>query len=425
MPNPRIKFPIFLKLILLITVFIVLINIIEGLIIRYSFDRRPGEDVPKYVNVVKNYIFNEISIPPDTLKAARFTKDLNFNIRIHYNGMIWTNDNSLPDINVFKDIRTEGKDSLVRLNGHPYFIRNFQGGYIIASPDFPRNFINTEKLIIANVIALSLLTALLYLTLRWMFGPIRKLTSGVEFIGRGNYGHKILLNRKDELGKLAEAINEMSANIKDAVHSKEKLLIDVSHELRSPLTRIKLASEFIDDSEMKSRIQDDVKELEAMISELLDTYRLDNEHGKIVKKDVDLVKLLNEVIEKYKFLNSNINFKTSLKEKVISIDEEKIKTAISNIIDNALKYSNGKTVDISLYETDRTARLSIKDHGIGIPENEIKFIFEPFYRIDKSRGRKTGGYGLGLSLVKRILDEHNAKIEVTGKPGETEFIIIF
>ncbi|MCY7360654.1 MAG: HAMP domain-containing histidine kinase [Ignavibacteria bacterium] len=285
--------------------------------------------------------------------------------------------------------------------------------------------INETNIVIYAILIITLLAALLYFSLSWIFGPVKKLSDGVKLISEGNFNNNIEVNRKDELRNLADSINEMKDNISNMMKSKETLLIDVSHELRSPLTRIKLANEFIEDKNINAKIRDDVKEMELMISELLDTYRMEKGNDKLYKLNFDLINLINKAVAKFDLNSIHVN--SQFKEKIISGDERKMETAIHNIIDNAVKYSDGKPIIIEVFENSQRKDLvyvSVKDKGNGIAGEELKKIFEPFYRIDKSRDKKIEGYGLGLSLVKKILDEHNAEIKVNSKPAEgTEFLI--
>ncbi|MDQ3022563.1 MAG: HAMP domain-containing histidine kinase [Bacteroidota bacterium] len=204
-------------------------------------------------------------------------------------------------------------------------------------------------------------------------------------------------------------------------------MIDVSHELRSPLTRIKLANEFVDDEKIKNKIRDDIKEMESMITQLLGTYRMDSVHEKLNIEKADIVKLIKNVVSK--FNHASVKVESDFVKKEISLDKEKIETVLSNILDNAIKYSNDKPVEIKIYENPadkNETSVSIKDRGKGIEESETDKIFEPFYRVDKSRDKKISGYGLGLSIVKKILDRHNFDIEIRSVPAKgTEFIINF
>ncbi|MEZ4689531.1 MAG: HAMP domain-containing sensor histidine kinase [Ignavibacteria bacterium] len=219
----------------------------------------------------------------------------------------------------------------------------------------------------------------------------------------------------------------MSVNISGMLKAKETLLIDVSHELRSPLTRIKLANEFVEEEKIKKNIREDVIEMESMISGMLETYRAENTGRKPDLKKTDIVLLLKNVISKFSY--DKIHFQSKFDKRELLIDPEKIEIALRNIIDNAVKYSEGKPVEISISGNEKNKNetvIAVKDHGRGIEQEEIYKIFEPFYRVDKSRDKKISGYGLGLSIVRKILDLHKAKTEIYSKPGEgTEFRITF
>lgn len=424
----KIKFSIFFKLIVLFLIFIVLINFSLGFLIVFSLDKHPASFINKYPILLNQYVINDIGNPPDTNKARAISKELTLNLRYETSKINWTNDESVPTMEKLRqdsDFKTNEPKFLMKYEGRPYFINKIEDGYIIFSPIFPRDYINVERAVISIIILITVLAALLYFSLRWIFGPIKKLSAAVEQISEGNFSASININRKDELGNLSDSINEMKKSISNMIKAKESLLIDVSHELRSPLTRIKLANEFVENEKIKSKIRDDVKEMEAMITELLDAYKLEKVNGKFNKEPSDIIELIQSEISK--FDKNRINFKSEFEKKIINVNKEKIKIVIRNILDNGIKYSEGKPVDVSVYSDPLDRRkiyISIRDKGNGIDDEEKKKIFEPFYRIDKSRDKKIKGYGLGLSLVKKLLNEHNASIEIKSNNDDgSEFII--
>jgi len=424
----KFKFSIFLKLIVLLLVFIVLVNLSLAFIIRFSFEKDPRDLFHKPLQVFRQFVTKELGNPPDSSKAREITKEFFLNMRFDVEGLQWTNEESVPTISELQnhgEFRNDRLDLPVHFKGRPYFISKVLNGYVIFSLNLPRDYVNKEKAIIAIIITVCLLAGLLYFSLRWIFGPIKKLSDAVEQISEGNFEVNVDVKRKDELGNLADSINAMKKNIFNMIKAKESLLVDVSHELRSPLTRIKLANEFVDDEKIRSKIRDDVKEMEVMITELLETYRMENIHGKILREPTDIVKLIKETVSK--FDSHTVLFNSEVSQKEVFLDRIKIETALRNIIDNAIKYSAGSTVEVNIYSVTEVMDeicISIIDKGKGIDEKEIKNIFEPFYRIDKSRDKKIKGYGLGLSLAKKILNEHNASIEVKSKLNKgTEFII--
>lgn len=421
----KLKFSIFLKLVLLILVFIILVNLSVGFLIRFSSDKPPREFFEKPPHFLHEYVIRELGYPPDTIKAASVSKELDLSMRIDLPEMQWTNDESVPSSDQLKtedDFPFDRPDFIAHYKDRPYFVSRMDNGYIIFTRNLPKDFINRERAIIMVIIIFTLLAVILYFSLRWIFVPIKFLSEGVERISSGDFTKDIELNRSDELGNLAAAINKMKKSIAGMIKSKESLLVDVSHELRSPLTRLKLAIEFIDDIKIKNRMQDDIREMESMITELLETYKTEN--SKSGKEITDIVSLISGVISKSE--SEKIVFNTAFKEKQILVNGFRMEIALRNLLDNAIKYSDGKPVEINLFENGKgNLCISIKDKGRGIDENEIENIFEPFYRIDKSRDKKITGYGLGLSLVKKIISEHGGKIEVKSKTGEGSEFIIF
>ena len=272
-------------------------------------------------------------------------------------------------------------------------------------------------------ILLSLLTLIFigaFLSIRWIMKPVRWLGEGVREVGRGNLRHRVPVKRSDELRDLAEAFNDMTDRIRGMIHTKERLLLDVSHELRSPLTRVKVALEFLPEGKARDSIANDISAMEKMINDILDTARRHHLHSDLKLQPTDLVGLLGEILPDYQNQPPGVRLAAVPESLVVNIDPGQIQTVFKNILDNGIKYSNADSEPVSISIKSRPGQtvIEIVDNGIGIPEEELSFVFEPFYRVDKSRSKDTGGYGLGLSLCKTIMEAHNGKIEITSKPGE-------
>ena len=256
--------------------------------------------------------------------------------------------------------------------------------------------------------------------MRWIMKPINWLYEGVSAIGDGNLGYRLPEKRGDELGKLALAFNKMSDRLREMLEARERLLLDVSHELRSPLTRMKVALEFVQEDKTRDSLLGDVQEMEQMLTEILETARLKSEHGKLELQTVDLNKLIQEVCSEFEGKVPGIHFDRDGRENMVHIDTEQIQTVLKNILVNALKYSipGNDPVQVRLSKDASGYIIEIQDQGQGIPQDELELIFEPFYRVDKSRTKLTGGYGLGLSMCKTIIEAHGGRISVRSKPGE-------
>jgi len=259
-----------------------------------------------------------------------------------------------------------------------------------------------------------------WLTLRWILKPINWLSGGVVALGKGNLEHRLPEKRGDELGDLSLAFNQMSERIREMLSAREQLLLDVSHELRPPLTRMKVALEFIPEDASRESLHDDVQEMEQMVTEILETARLNSEYGQLNLQKTDLVNLIQDICITFEGQTPGIRFENAPEKCQTFADAEQIETVLKNLLANALKYSpvGNPPVEIRLKKSDAGTLIEIQDHGPGIQDEELDLIFEPFYRTDKSRNRKTGGYGLGLSLCKTIIEAHGGTIDVQSNTGK-------
>ena len=262
------------------------------------------------------------------------------------------------------------------------------------------------------------LMLLAYLAIRRILKPLRWLRQGVARVGLGELSHQVPAGRSDELGELATAFNTMTDRIRKLITSKEQLLLDVSHELRTPVTRMKVALAMLAESPVKINLQEDVAEMERKVSELLETARAVNVKAGLNLQGTDLMHLIKEAAAEFDGVEPGIQIEDCAEALSLDLDRRQMGRAIKNIIDNALKYSprGSRPVEVSMDHEDSRAVIAFHDHGIGIPEEDLAFVFEPFYRVDKSRTPSTGGYGLGLSLVKTIVEAHGGSIAINSKP---------
>lgn len=422
----KLRLSIFFKLIIIVIVTLTVMDLSILYVLRFTSDSKPRKIFPHYVRRLERLLVNDIGFPPDTLKAKDIAADLDMNIRFQSHDFNWT---TSPDVPTLEELATdeEFKDRFpnreqfgITFNDRPYsIVKNPKGIYILQLM-IPREFYNPEVIILLLVYVVSFIIIILYLVLRLLFRPLKALSGAVQEIGKGNYDINIPVKRKDELGELAKSLNEMASGIKRSVKSKEQLLVDVSHELRSPLTRIKLGLEVGSHNE---KINEDVKEMENMITGLLENYRAESEHYKLNPEKSDVTELIKEIISS-SGEGGRISFFGN-QSVMVNADRERFKLVVRNVLDNALKYSSGR-VNVDIKDNKENVEISVKDKGVGIDENDLKYIFEPFYRSDPSRSRKTGGFGLGLSICRKIMDAHKGKIEIKSKLNEgTEVILTF
>jgi len=232
---------------------------------------------------------------------------------------------------------------------------------------------------------------------------------------------------QDELGALTTAFNQMVRRVREMIQARDQLLLDVSHELRSPLTRLKVALALLPEDENMARLNPDINEMETMISELLELERLRTPHG-ICRQKQDLVPILHQVAQTFDNKSPGVRIAANPQSIFLNIDGDKIRALLRNLVENAFKYSlpDSRPVDVSAAELDQTVVIRVQDDGQGIPEAHMANIFEPFFRVDPSRSKKTGGYGLGLSICKRITEAHGGTIQVEKNRGRgASFILTF
>ncbi|MEP7343867.1 MAG: HAMP domain-containing sensor histidine kinase, partial [Gemmatimonadaceae bacterium] len=256
-------------------------------------------------------------------------------------------------------------------------------------------------LIFLLVVAGAVLSA--HLVLKRLLQPLRVLSDGVARLGAGELDVQLTRSTRDEFGRLTDAFNQMVGRVKEMIGARDQLLIDVSHELRSPLTRMKVALELLPDDAHRARLAGDVEEMERMVTELLELERLRTRRG-ITTAPHDLVRLLREVAASMEGEPPGVLVASSSRALMLNIDGEKVRTVFRNILENAIKYSRpqSRPVEVVAVGDVDTVTVRVTDDGVGIPESDVERVFEPFYRVDRSRSKSSGGYGLGLSICKRV-----------------------
>ncbi|MFP4417823.1 MAG: sensor histidine kinase [Chitinispirillaceae bacterium] len=260
---------------------------------------------------------------------------------------------------------------------------------------------------------LVVIIGLTHLKIRHLLRPVKVLKSGVQQVSRGNFDIDLVQNTNDELGQLIRSFNEMAGQIRKDIKARDQLLRDISHELRSPLARMLVALEFVPQGNIRDSLKNNITILEKMTSGILEEERLDSPYGKVKREVIDLGALITEIVESKKQTPPSITLGNNGPLE-FAADTERLRMALSNIIDNALKYSRpeSRPVYVDYRREDQKAVITVRDWGIGIAEEEIAYIFEPFYRVDKARRHDSGGYGLGMSLTKKIVEAHGGTIQV-------------
>ncbi|WP_115709150.1 two-component system sensor histidine kinase CpxA [Legionella sainthelensi] len=286
-------------------------------------------------------------------------------------------------------------------------------------------------LTIRLILAIFISGLICYLLSRYLTQPLRSLGMAAKSIAKGQLNTRVGHLRghnKDEIAQLSAEFDRMAEQVETLVKSKERLLQDISHELRSPLARLQIALELgrkktnhLADGEF-NRMELECSRLNVLITEILDFARLEKSTTDLNFNEVDLSTLLLNIINdaNFEFGNEFPRVKAGVIEPcLLLLDERLIHRAIENVVRNALHYSPATeqvTVSLMRSETLEHIYIDISDKGPGVPEDQLNRIFNPFYRVDTSRTKKTGGYGLGLAIAARAIQLHHGEIVASNNP---------
>lgn len=390
-------------------------------------DRRFGKILEDNIYYT-SYIISDIGTPPDTGYAQKLADSLNIKMKIKTPEFTWQSHKDFPQFDLEKLHTAADKNARVGFDKGLKVCQkrgDIEYYFAIQSPEgsIPRIFF---KFVLRTLIYAFIAVAIIYIALRFLLKPIRKLHNAVEQISQGNLEYKIDTKRSDEFGLLIKSFNEMREKVVDMIKAREQLLLDVSHELRSPLTRMKLSLAILDDNEEKQDMIDDVKEMETMINVILENSRLHSENSNLTIENIDIIKLLRDVAQSFMGQAPGINLQDLPEEKFLEVDKDRFRMLLRNIFSNAIKYSGEKSkpVQVQFEEDDENLTIIVRDSGCGIPKDELPYIFEPFYRVDKSRSKETGGFGLGMSLCKNIMEAHGGKIWLESRVDEGTVVFL-
>ncbi len=254
--------------------------------------------------------------------------------------------------------------------------------------------------------------------------PLAGLQIGVEAVARGDFETRVAIVRNDEIGRVAGAFNDMADRVGEMIADRERLLADVSHELRSPIARMKVALEFMPEGAKREALAADLREMEGLIGVLLERERLRSRDSRSASEEIDLASVAAEVVSTFAGQSPGLEL---VADPVVPIraDRALLKLLIRNLVDNALKFSlaDSRPVVVTLESNGREVVLRVADDGSGIPEGSEERLFEPFVKADRARGHGVG-YGLGLNLCQRIVQLHDGTIRLLARqPRGTEAVV--
>ena len=315
--------------------------------------------------------------------------------------------------------------------------------YFLRSPSGRRG--GGEELYLALLgVALVLLAS--YLLIRRQLAPIRRIQRGVRRMSEGELAHRLALDGADDLAELGHSIDEMAARIGDMLDAKRQLLLAISHELRSPLARARVATELLPASRQRERLEADLADMARLIEDLTESERLRTPHAALGRERLDLVRLITEELAAHALVPRLIGFGTSVARRIppadgsesvdgspsgaratnepalmLFADAARLRVLVRNLVVNAARHgrsADGEAhVEVTLTRRRHEALLDVTDRGPGIAPEHLEAVTEPFHRTDAARTRASGGVGLGLSLARLIAEAHGGSLRLTSDPA--------
>ncbi|MEO0811339.1 MAG: HAMP domain-containing sensor histidine kinase [Myxococcota bacterium] len=291
-------------------------------------------------------------------------------------------------------------------------------GYVVGRG--PRHRRPWRAAIVIWTVAVALALASVPLVKR-IVRPLRRIGETTRAIGEGNLGARTDLNRRDEIGRLAGEVDEMAESLERSARIERELLANVSHELRTPMSRLRVALELageVEDSRRSRVLKDallDIEEIDALTEDILMSARLD-QGVQLETESTNIQAWVQTVVDRARrnWPERTIEFTGVGGDH--RFDSKWLGRALSNVLENALKYSK-EPVTVSLSD-GANVRISVTDRGIGIRQDEIERIFTPFYRVGEGDAGRRGGFGLGLTLARRVVQAHGGSLEVESAHGE-------
>jgi len=298
-----------------------------------------------------------------------------------------------------------------------YAFRMPQGGWLnVAAEPEPIRPWHSPAFLIAFLLMTLTAAALTLWAVRRLTAPVRVLSAAAEALGRDVNAAPLPEEGPTETIVAAVAFNTMAARIRRFVSDRTEMLTAIGHDLRTPITRLKLRAEFIDDDELRTKILGDLDDMETMVSATL-AFGRDSQITEPVSS-VDLVELLRTILDETGDANPEVADRLTYSgpaHQTVRARPVALKRALANLVTNAESYGGSARVTM-VPPTDGTVTVTIEDDGPGIPAEEIDRVFEPFRRLEQSRNRETGGVGLGLPIARNMLRAHGGDVVLSNRP---------
>lgn len=350
----------------------------------------------------------EIGSPPDVARAQALVARLPIAIRIDGPQVHWSSHADRP--------RRWGGDAAGDSDWDSLLSRRTADGHVIRfglgrwhPPERPVWAVG------ATLAGLLALTALAFVVVRRLFRPLDDIRAGTQRYGRGDFSQPIPQRRPDELGELAQQVNAMASGLQTMLEGQRGLLLAISHELRSPLTRARLNAELVAEGPERDALLRDLAQMRDLISDLLESERL-AQGGATLRREPTapgpLVQALAEAQFAAALAQRRLRLDIAPDLPTLPLDRARLQLLLRNLVDNALQHGGGSPVLLSLRATPQGLHLEVRDHGPGVEPGLLQRLAQPFFRPDAARSRERGGVGLGLYLCRLVAESHGGSLRL-------------
>ena len=266
------------------------------------------------------------------------------------------------------------------------------------------------EIVVATIIAILLSSTAAALLARRVVRPLSELTRAASVVAHGGNAPPVKENGPDDVRNAAIAFNRMTEKVTKTLDSQRHLLSAVGHDLRTPITAMRINLEFVEEADLRDRLQSNLDELQSLTEQVLSAAR---GTGGESKRSVDLSALVESLVADLDDMGEPVTWQNHNNPAPVSCRPNEIRRAVRNLVENAVAY--GSRADVQIQDSDAGYEIVVDDEGPGIPEDDRQRVFEPFVRLESSRNTATGGTGLGLTLVKAIAEGHGGTIALENR----------
>ncbi len=440
----RFQKSLFKRLGLLVFVFTITLTSVLYYQLQYSFTA-PDSILDAHETYYYSEMVSKWGNPPDTNQVSKeinnlkmwcgiFKRDIT-ELGIAYPGKVyWSNlpSNILPEefIQFHKssefesmyDIKIPLKVFFGEINTMSVTVVD-NGNYLfyLAIDYIPPAEIN--NLLFAFILAILFIIGLYFFIHRYL-KPVQLMKNRIEALEEGDLKSKIEIIGEDELADLSYSMNQLIEDINILLENKHQLLLEVSHELRSPLARMQLLIAMIPEHKNLTKLKEEVEFLEGMIGNLLFSDRLSLPYSKLDLQKFSTQVIIDKVMDMFPTNRDRVKIDNDIPDEQVYVDETKFSLALRNILDNAFKYSKPQAnADIKLtIVKNGDIEFQVKDSGIGISKDDINKITQPFFQANQTVSTK--GFGLGLTICKKIIESHKGRLSISSEPEEGSLFIL-